>query len=87
MDDALQPVVNIIPLQLLSYHLTCLRYVPASAGAVGECASLVLLLPPLPPPLARPVACGALQAAAACGPLPPPLRCPASSLFVQWIQR
>lgn len=25
VDDALQPVVNIIPLQLLSYHLTCLR--------------------------------------------------------------
>lgn len=23
--DCLQPVVNIVPLQLLSYHLTCLR--------------------------------------------------------------
>lgn len=25
VDDALQAVVNILPLQLLSYHLTCLR--------------------------------------------------------------
>ncbi len=25
MDDFLQPVVNIVPLQLLSYHLTVLR--------------------------------------------------------------
>ena len=25
VDDALQPVINVIPLQLLSYHLTCLR--------------------------------------------------------------
>ncbi len=25
VDDALQPVVNIVPLQLLSYHLTLLR--------------------------------------------------------------
>ena len=24
-DEALQPVVNIVPLQLLSYHLTTLR--------------------------------------------------------------
>lgn len=23
--DCLQPIVNIVPLQLLSYHLTCLR--------------------------------------------------------------
>ena len=25
VDDCLQPIVNIVPLQLLSYHLTCLR--------------------------------------------------------------
>jgi glucosamine--fructose-6-phosphate aminotransferase (isomerizing) len=25
VDDAVQPIINIIPLQLLSYHLTCLR--------------------------------------------------------------
>ncbi len=25
MDEALQPIINIIPLQLLSYHLTLLR--------------------------------------------------------------
>ena len=25
VDDSLQPVINILPLQLLSFHLTCLR--------------------------------------------------------------
>ncbi|KAI8471180.1 MAG: hypothetical protein J3K34DRAFT_458509 [Monoraphidium minutum] len=31
--DALQPVINVIPLQLLSYHLTTLRRAAASAAA------------------------------------------------------
>jgi glutamine---fructose-6-phosphate transaminase (isomerizing) len=25
VEESVQPVVNIVPLQLLSYHLTCLR--------------------------------------------------------------
>ena len=48
VDDALQPVVNIIPLQLLSYHLTCLRGYnvdqPRNLAKSGQCWRRLLLL-------------------------------------------
>ena len=39
--DCLQPIINIVPLQLLSYHLTVLRGFnvdqPQEPGEVGDC--------------------------------------------------